>query len=280
MIVPAASIERTRTVVAFTSVLAASVVLFTAYVAVKGAYQAATFEARVEERNLVYLTPLLFVALALFAATRAIRVWTLALAAALTAWSIQSLPLHLNGLEGDAPGLAILSRIANDHELDGRPDAPAALLARRRLRPRRAHAAPLAPPEVRVLDRRRSRGALDRLVDVGRDGCREVLERLLRSLLHGLPKPLGWVDEATGGKPAVYIGQKIADPNAIWSMEFWNRDVRKVWSLDGTAPGPGPILTPEPARDGRPPRRRSRLRVRRHRQRTSHSRARPCGTRG
>ena len=30
---------------------------------------------------------------------------------------------------------------------------------------------------------------------------------------NGLPKPLGWVDEATGGKPAVYIGQKIADPN-------------------------------------------------------------------
>ena len=35
-------------------------------------------------------------------------------------------------------------------------------------------------------------------------------------------------------------------------MEFWNRDVRKVWSLDGTAPGPGPILTPDLlAKDGR-----------------------------
>ena len=46
-------------------VLGASVVLLTAYVAVKGAYQAATFEARVEERNLLYVAPLLFVALAL-----------------------------------------------------------------------------------------------------------------------------------------------------------------------------------------------------------------------
>ena len=61
-----------------------------------------------------------------------------------------------------------------------------------------------------------------------------------------------WVDEATGGKPAVYIGQKIADPNGIWSMEFWNRNVRRVWSLDGTAPGPGPVLTPDLiATDGR-----------------------------
>ena len=50
--------------------LGASLVILTAYVAVKGAYQAAVFEARVEERNLLYLTPLLSIALALFAATR------------------------------------------------------------------------------------------------------------------------------------------------------------------------------------------------------------------
>ena len=35
-------------------------------------------------------------------------------------------------------------------------------------------------------------------------------------------------------------------------MEFWNRNVRSVWSLDGTAPGPGPVLTPDLiATDGR-----------------------------
>ena len=61
----------------------------------------------------------------------------------------------------------------------------------------------------------------------------------------GLPKPVNWIDEATGDAPSVYIGQKIADPNGIWSMEFWNRNVRRVWSLDGTAPGPGPVLTPD-----------------------------------
>ena len=54
------------------------------------------------------------------------------------------------------------------------------------------------------------------------------------------------------GSRAVYLGQKIADPNGIWSMEFWNRNVRKVWSLDGTAPGPGPRHTPSlAATDGR-----------------------------
>ncbi len=35
-------------------------------------------------------------------------------------------------------------------------------------------------------------------------------------------------------------------------MEFWNRNVRRVWSLDGTAPGPGPVLTPNiESTDGR-----------------------------
>jgi hypothetical protein len=68
----------------------------------------------------------------------------------------------------------------------------------------------------------------------------------------GLPKPITWIDDATGKQPVVYIGQKIADPNPIWGMEFWNRNVRKVWSLDGTAPGPGPVLTPDLiATDGR-----------------------------
>ena len=77
--------------------------------------------------------------------------------------------------------------------------------------------------------------------------------------------PLGWIDDATGGRPAVYLGQKIADPNGIWSMEFWNRDVRQVWSIDGTAPGPGPTLTPNIyATDGRL-RRRPRVRLRRRR---------------
>jgi hypothetical protein len=252
MIVPAASIERTRAVIAFTCVLAASVVLVTAYVAVKGAYQAATFEARVEERNVVYVAPLLFVALALFAATRAMRVWTLALAAALTAWSIQSLPLHLNGLEGDAPGLAILTRIANDHEWT--------VDQTRRLLYVLVAASVLVGLTPLLLRRRRFVSWIvvgAAVLSIGWATWAETVASKYSNdfadlFLNGLPKPLDWVDQATGGKPAVYIGQKIADPNAIWSLEFWNRDVRKVWSLDGTAPGPGPILTPSLlAKDGR-----------------------------
>jgi hypothetical protein len=68
------------------------------------------------------------------------------------------------------------------------------------------------------------------------------------------PKPLTWLDDITGGEPVVYLGQNLnagADLG-IWLTEFWNRSLKHVWSLDGTAPGPGPVLTPDlVATDGR-----------------------------
>ncbi len=246
MLVPSGAIERTRSLAAFTSVLAASVMLFTAYVAVKGTYQAATFEPRISERNLVYLGPLLLVALALFAATRSIRPSALAVAAALTAWVIGAVPLHLSGLEGDAPGLAILSRLKEDYDLDlnGINQVLYALLALSVL-------VGLTPALLRGRQRIATWiivGAV--LLSIGWSARAETVAAKYSNdfsalFLDGLPKPLGWIDEATGGESATYIGQKIADPNGIWSMEFWNRNVRGVWSLDGTAPGPGPVLTPD-----------------------------------
>ncbi len=35
------------------------------------------------------------------------------------------------------------------------------------------------------------------------------------------------------------------DPTGVYLTEFFNRSVKKVWSTDGTAPGPGAILTPD-----------------------------------
>ena len=246
MLVPSAAIERTRSLTAFTSVLAASVALFTAYVAIKGTYQAATFEPRISERNLVYLGPLLLVALALFAATRAIRPWALAFAAAVAAWAIGAVPLRFSGLEGDAPGLAILSRIREDYDL-GQPGIDQLLYALLAL----SVLVGLAPALLR--GRRQVAtwivvGAM--VLSIGWTVKAQTVAAKYSNdfsalFFDSLPKPLGWIDDATGDEPAVYIGQKIADPNGVWSMEFWNRNVKRVWSLDGTAPGPGPVLTPD-----------------------------------
>jgi hypothetical protein len=63
--------------------------------------------------------------------------------------------------------------------------------------------------------------------------------------IRNLPRDLRWVDHATGGRPTLFLGQGIDDENGVWLLEFWNRSLHKVWSLDGTAPGPGPRLTPD-----------------------------------
>ncbi len=64
-------------------------------------------------------------------------------------------------------------------------------------------------------------------------------------------RPTTWLDDHTGGAATLYIGQQMKDQNSEWLLEFWNRSIRAVWSLDGTAQGPGPVLTPDPrASDG------------------------------
>jgi hypothetical protein len=65
-----------------------------------------------------------------------------------------------------------------------------------------------------------------------------------RTFLRNLPAPPDWVDQETHGEPTLYLGQNVADANGLWLHEFWNRSIKQVWSLDGTAPGPGPVVTP------------------------------------
>jgi hypothetical protein len=62
-----------------------------------------------------------------------------------------------------------------------------------------------------------------------------------------LGQPLDWVDQATRSRGTTFIGQSISpgEANGVNLLEFWNRSVKHIWSLDGTAPGPGPTLTPD-----------------------------------
>ncbi len=59
-----------------------------------------------------------------------------------------------------------------------------------------------------------------------------------------LPTPPDWIDRATGRARTMFIGQSLADSNAFWSLEFCNQAIEDVWSVDSTAPGPGPTTTP------------------------------------
>ena len=70
-------------------------------------------------------------------------------------------------------------------------------------------------------------------------------ENLFSARLYAsLPKPANWLDRSTQGRSVVFLGQSVNDPNPMNLLEFWNRSLEKVWSLDGTAPGPGTTVTP------------------------------------
>jgi hypothetical protein len=72
------------------------------------------------------------------------------------------------------------------------------------------------------------------------------------SFANNLRRPFTWVDDLTGGASTLYIGQQMQDQNGEWLLEFWNRSIRAVESLDGTASqSTGPARTPDPrASDG------------------------------
>ena len=63
------------------------------------------------------------------------------------------------------------------------------------------------------------------------------------NLIQGFPDPPTWVDDATKGAPTLYLGKQVTNANGIYLLEFWNRAIEKVWSVDGTAPAP--TLTPD-----------------------------------
>ena len=73
------------------------------------------------------------------------------------------------------------------------------------------------------------------------EGERDLSTRVARNL----PSPYDWVEEETDGGSVVVVGQQVADPTNVWLTEFFNPSIRKMWSLDGTAPGPGRSSRPD-----------------------------------
>jgi hypothetical protein len=65
-----------------------------------------------------------------------------------------------------------------------------------------------------------------------------------RDFVPTLAHPFTWVDDATHLKPTLYLAQGVADQDPEWLLEFWNRSITRVSSLDGTIGGPGPAGAP------------------------------------
>jgi hypothetical protein len=229
----------------FRSVLLSSIVCFGLYTAVKATYVSITFGTYTYERNLIYLAPLLFVGTAIWLERRRVHPIALAAAAVFVLILILTTPYDLvHEIAYNAPGLAILQQGNRYLQFD----ATAAKIGLVSLLAF-SIALLLAPRYLR-------KGATWLLVAVaaaviawnltGEIAFASASNRASDRFAENIRTPFTWIDDVTHGAPALYIGQQMADQNGEWLSEFWNRSIKSVWSLDGTAQGPGPVLTPDP----------------------------------
>ena len=234
----------------FRSVLLAAIVCFGLYTAVKATYVSITFGTYTYERNLIFLAPLLFTGTAVWLERRRLHPVALALSSAFVLLLILTTPYEMGiDLSYNAPGLAILQQANRYLQLDptGAKIGLIALLGF-------SIALLLAP---RVIGRAAAWLAVAvGAAVIGWNLTGEIAfasgsNRFSDRFADNIRTPFSWVDDVTGGSPTLYIGQQMADQNGEWLTEFWNRSIKAVWSLDGTAQGPGPFLTPDPrASDG------------------------------
>lgn len=237
---------------AFVAVAAGAVVSFGWYAAVKGAYLSTTFSSLIVERNLVYLAPLALVATAYLLERGAAPVWAVLVSGALVLGLVVWAPIG-RGLDNfpyyEAHGLAILAlanrewawplgRIEMAVEVLTVASVAVLLLVGTRLRARVTKAA--APLAVAVAVALLAWNVTAEVyASIGEHDFSALVDR-------NIPKPNDWVDRAAGDGTVVMLGQRMSDdPLGVPSTEFWNRSITKVWSVDGTGPGPGHTLTPD-----------------------------------
>ena len=230
---------------AFVIVGVTAFVTFVGYAAVKGAYLSTVFSTLIVERNVIYLVPVALAATAAGSGTADRAASEVSPSGSLIClFLIVNAEFRLDQYPYfEAPSLAI-GALANrnfswDHIDVERALVIAALVSvailvlRSRVRSQAVGLGVAVVAAVAVAS-----WSLTTEVYAAR-GLNLFAERL-----HGsTPRPVDWVDRATGGEPALYLGQHINDANPIWLLEFWNYSIDKVWSLDGTAPLP--TLSPD-----------------------------------
>jgi hypothetical protein len=226
---------------AFMALSIPSLLTFSYYTAVKAVFLSTVLTVGTAERNLIYVTPLLLIATALFFERRQAHPLALAGAAAFALYLIQTTPYHMEvHFYGDAPGLSILQS-ANRVLAYTPHDARVALYTVLVLSCAVAIAAVVARG-------RAVRGAIAvagifvlAWCLTGQITGARASHETGSQLLQNFPSPYDWIDRATHGAQTAFIGQQLStSKEGIWLLEFWNRSIQGVYSTDGTTLGPGP----------------------------------------
>jgi hypothetical protein len=234
---------------AFAAFTGASIFTFGAYTGVKAAYLSVTFGTFVEERNVIYLAPLLIVGAVVYFAARRPSPVALAVASVVCGWLVLGYGYQLGYPYFEAPGygIAVMANRAFHWDQSTIRLGLAAMLV--------VSVLVCALPLVRRplgLARPALLGFAALGVAVwalaGQVTSARGAQAGAKQLAANLPQPLDWVDQLTGGDSVTYLGQMIGTDIGLELTEFWNRSIKHIWTLDGTAPGPGPTLTPDLAR--------------------------------
>jgi hypothetical protein len=226
--------------------LTGSAVGFGAYTAVKAAYISTTFSIRVEERNVIYLSPLAFICAARWLTAGRVRAVPVALATGATGYLLWTTPYHAyDHLYSDAFGLSILQWL-NQTWYWTNSDlrwlllsilaAGVALAAVQRLGTRGA-------PPLRVAAIALALATIAWNL-TGEISAADQAVSPAKSERSRLPTPPDWIDRVTGRDRTMFIGKALSNSEAFWSLEFWNQSIQDVWSVDASAPPPGPTTTP------------------------------------
>ncbi|MBV8080339.1 MAG: glycosyltransferase family 39 protein [Actinobacteria bacterium] len=222
---------------AFAAYLATSLLVFSFYTAGKAAYVSTVFATLVEERNLIYLSPLLLVATVLVFESRRVDWRVVAAAAAFVLFIVLTKPFQLSYPYFEAPGYSILA-VLTRHFSWTIFDLHALLVL--------ALAVGLLALAFR--DQRVVRTAGVALLlcwlltgEIGAAAGDSSESRFFRSYL---PPVWNGIDLMTHGQGVTFLGNQLKDPNGILLAEFWNRSLHHMASFDNTAPGPGPTIGP------------------------------------
>ena len=230
---------------AFIAVTISLAAFIAAYTGIKGAYNEVTFANRIDERNVFYLAPLLFLGTAIVLERRRLRLLPLLAAAALAAYLILRTPIQLNYFYFDAPGFSIATMTNRNFYWPPETIEKALLVT-------------LAISIVIALAARFGRGPVMRpalavvaVLVVGWNLAGQITaargsNASARAYVGTLPQPFDWIDRAANGEDVTYLGQSITTGVGLRTnlLEFWNPSIVRVATTDGSLLFPGPTLNP------------------------------------
>jgi hypothetical protein len=234
---------------AFAAFLGSSIVAFGTYTGIKAAYLSVTFGTFVEERNLIYLSPLLIIGAVVYFSARRPSLIALILSTAFCGWLVIAYGYELGFPYFEAPGYGIATMANRAFRWD-QPTIRIGLevtlivsLALCLVPFARGRLARFRPIILGIAALAVATWGLAGEVTSARGSANGAGQ-----LAANLPQPLDWVDRLAHGQGVTYLGQQVGSNIGLQLTEFWNSSIKHVMSLDGTAPGPGPTLTPDLAK--------------------------------